>query len=205
VWDALGVHCSANERRADEASRDVESWLKCYFMQDKLGEEFTGMITGVTTFGIFVQLQELFVEGLVHITDLGADYFQFDEARHELKGERTGKRYQLTDKVKVQVVRVDLETRKIDLRLAQSEQAAVGVRPGSDADAEPASGRNRKQPAKAEAKAGARSNVKPGPKVQSRTPAVDKPKAKAKPASSGKRSKSAAPAAKPAAKSKKKR
>jgi ribonuclease R len=155
----------------------------------------------VTTFGIFVQLQELFVEGLVHITDLGADYFQFDEARHELKGERTGKRYQLTDKVKVQVVRVDLETRKIDLRLAQSEQAAVGVRPGADVDAEPASGRNRKQPTKADT----RSNVKPGPKVQSRTPAVDKPKAKAKPASSGKRSKSAAPAAKPAAKSKKKR
>ncbi|MYN07803.1 ribonuclease R [Pseudoduganella aquatica] len=201
VWDALGVHCSANERRADEASRDVESWLKCYFMQDKLGEEFTGMITGVTTFGIFVQLQELFVEGLVHITDLGADYFQFDEARHELKGERTGKRYQLTDKVKVQVVRVDLETRKIDLRLAQSEQAAVGVRPGADVEAEPATGRNRKQPTKADT----RTNVKPGPKVQSRTPAVAKPKAKAKPASSGKRSKSAAPAAKPAAKSKKKR
>ncbi len=128
VWDALGVHCSANERRADEASRDVEQWLKCYFMQDKLGEEFTGMITGVTTFGIFVQLEELFVEGLVHITDLGADYFQYDDARHELKGERTGKRYQLTDKVKVQVVRVDLDSRKIDLRLAASETAAIGVR-----------------------------------------------------------------------------
>jgi exoribonuclease R len=71
VWDALGVHCSANERRADEASRDVENWLKCYFMQDKLGEEYTGIITGVTTFGIFVQLDQLFVEGLVHVTDLG--------------------------------------------------------------------------------------------------------------------------------------
>jgi ribonuclease R len=128
VWDALGVHCSANERRADEASRDVEQWLKCYFMQDKLGEEFTGMITGVTTFGVFVQLEELFVEGLVHITDLGADYFQYDEARHELRGDRTGKRYQLTDKVKVQVVRVDLDSRKIDLRLAASETAGIGVR-----------------------------------------------------------------------------
>jgi ribonuclease R len=123
VWDALGVHCSANERRADEASRDVEAWLKCYFMQDKLGEEFTGIITGVTTFGIFVQLDQLFVEGLVHITDLGGDYFQYDEARHELRGERTGKRYQLTDRVTVQVVRVDLESRKIDLRLADSETA----------------------------------------------------------------------------------
>jgi ribonuclease R len=127
VWDALGVHCSANERRADEASRDVEAWLKCYFMQDKLGEEFSGIITGVTTFGVFVQLDQLFVEGLVHITDLGADYFQYDEARHELRGERTGKRYQLTGRVNVQVVRVDLESRKIDLRLADSEMMAMPV------------------------------------------------------------------------------
>ena len=115
------VHCSANERRADEASRDVEAWLKCYFMQDKLGEEFSGIITGVTNFGIFVQLDQLFVEGLVHITDLGADFFEYDDARHELRGERTGKRYQLTGRVNVQVVRVDLESRKIDLRLADSE------------------------------------------------------------------------------------
>jgi ribonuclease R len=128
VWDALGVHCSANERRADEASRDVEAWLKCYFMQDKLGEEFSGIIVGVTTFGIFVQLDQLFVEGLVHITDLGADYFQYDEARHELRGERTGKRFQLTDRVTVQVSRVDLEARKIDLVLAQGAPEAVSPR-----------------------------------------------------------------------------
>lgn len=118
IWDMLGTHCSANERRADEASRDVEAWLKCYFMKNKLGEEFSGTITGVTQFGLFVQLDEMFVEGLVHITDLGADYFQFDEARHELRGERTGKRYQLTDKIKVQVSRVDIDARKIDLALA---------------------------------------------------------------------------------------
>lgn len=118
IWDMLGTHCSANERRADEASRDVEAWLKCYFMKNKLGEEFMGTITGVTQFGLFVQLDEMFVEGLVHITDLGADYFQFDEARHELRGERTGKRYQLTDKIKVQVSRVDIDARKIDLALA---------------------------------------------------------------------------------------
>ncbi|MGZ3254274.1 MAG: ribonuclease R, partial [Burkholderiaceae bacterium] len=115
IWEALGIHCSANERRADEASRDVEAWLKCYFIRDKLGEEFTGTISGVTTFGIFVQLDALFIEGLVHVTDLGADYFQYDEARHELRGERTGIRYQLTDKVTVQVSRVDLDARKIDL------------------------------------------------------------------------------------------
>jgi ribonuclease R len=124
IWDALGVHCSANERRADEASRDVEAWLKCYFIKDKLGEEFTGVVSGVTTFGIFVQLDALYVEGLVHITELGTDFFQYDDARHELRGERTGKRYQLTDRVTVQVARVDLEARKIDLVLAGSSVAA---------------------------------------------------------------------------------
>jgi ribonuclease R len=120
IWDMLGTHCSANERRADEASRDVEAWLKCYYMKSKLGEEFTGTISGVTQFGLFVQLDEMFVEGLVHITELGADYFQFDDARHELRGERSGKRYQLTDKVKVVVSRVDIDARKIDLSLATS-------------------------------------------------------------------------------------
>ncbi len=124
IWDALGVHCSANERRADEASRDVENWLKCYFMQDKLGESFTGIVAGVTTFGIFVQLDELYVEGLVHVTALGDDYFQYDEARHVLRGERTGKTFGLTDRVTVQVAKVDLEARKIDLALAQDGQTA---------------------------------------------------------------------------------
>ena len=124
IWDALGVHCSANERRADEASRDVENWLKCYFMQDKLGESFTGIVAGVTTFGIFVQLDELYVEGLVHVTGLGEDYFQYDEARHLLRGERTGKTFGLTDRVTVQVAKVDLEARKIDLVLAQEGSAA---------------------------------------------------------------------------------
>ena len=119
IWDALGTHCSANERRADEASRDVEAWLKCYYIKNKLGEEFTGTISGVTQFGIFVQLDDIYIEGLVHITELGTDYFQFDEARHELRGERTGKRYQLTDKVRVQVSRVDLDARKIDLSIVQ--------------------------------------------------------------------------------------
>lgn len=123
IWDALGVHCSANERRADEASRDVEAWLKCYYMQDKLGESFTGTVAGVTTFGVFVQLDELFVEGLVHVTELGQDYFQYDEARHQLRGERTGKTFGLTDRVVVQVAKVDLEARKIDLVLAGGQGA----------------------------------------------------------------------------------
>ena len=136
IWDALGVHCSANERRADEASRDVDNWLKCFFMQDKIGEEYTGTIAGVTTFGIFVQLDELFVEGLVHVTELGADYFQYDEARHVLRGERTGQSYGLTDKVTVKVARVDLESRKIDLTLASA--------PGAESSGDDA-GRERNQ------------------------------------------------------------
>jgi ribonuclease R len=123
IWDELGLHCSANERRADEASRDVEAWLKCYFMRDKLGNEFAGTVSAVTSFGIFVQLDELYVEGLVHVTELGSDYFQYDEARNELRGERTGIRYRLTDRVRVQLSRVDLDARKIDLRLADSETA----------------------------------------------------------------------------------
>ena len=86
-------------------------------MRDHLGPEYSGTVTGVASFGLFVQLENLFVEGMVHVTDLGADYFQFDDARHELRGERTGMRYQLTDRVTVQVSRVDLDARRIDLRL----------------------------------------------------------------------------------------
>ncbi|WP_424196492.1 ribonuclease R [Ampullimonas aquatilis] len=117
IWDELGLHCSANERRADEASRDVEAWLKCYFMRNHLGEEYSGTISGVAPFGIFVQLDTLFIEGMIHVTELGADYFQYDEARNELRGERTGIRYQLTGRVTVQVSRVDLDARKIDFTL----------------------------------------------------------------------------------------
>lgn len=119
IWEELGLHCSSNERRADEASRDVEAWLKCYFMRDKLGEEYGGMVNGVTSFGIFVQLDSLFIEGLVHVTELGSDYFQYDEIKNELRGERTGIRYRMSDRVRVQVSRVDLDARKIDFRLVR--------------------------------------------------------------------------------------
>jgi ribonuclease R len=137
IWESLGIHCSANERRADEASRDVEAWLKCYFVRDKLGEEFTGTISGVASFGIFVQLDALYIEGMVHVTDLGADYFQYDEARHELRGQRTGIRYQLTDRVTVQVSRVDLDARRIDLRLVHQPDIHTQIKKESRrADAE---------------------------------------------------------------------
>jgi ribonuclease R len=113
-WEELGRHASETERRADDASRDVENWLKCYYMRDHVGGTFSGSITGVTPFGLFVTLDDYFVDGLVHISELGRDYFQFDATRHQLIGERTGKRHRLADRMTVKLVRVDLDTRKID-------------------------------------------------------------------------------------------
>jgi ribonuclease R len=120
VWTKLGANASANERRADEASRDVEAWLKCQYMKGRIGEEFKGHISGVTTFGLFVTLDELYVEGLVHITELGGDYFQYNETTHELRGDRTGKRYRLMDPIDIQVSRVDLEARRLEFRLLKT-------------------------------------------------------------------------------------
>jgi ribonuclease R len=119
AWEAAGAHCSGNERRADEATRDVEAWLKCLYMREHLGEEFAGTVSAVTSFGLFVQLDSLYVEGLVHITELGGEYFRFDEARQELRGERTGIRYTVGARVRVQVSRVDLDGRKIDFRMVR--------------------------------------------------------------------------------------
>ena len=119
IWEKLGLMLSACERRADEASRDVEAWLKCWFVKERVGEDFSGTVTGVASFGIFVTLDTLHVEGLVHVSELGGEYFQFNDALHELRGERTGMRYRLTDKVQVQVSRVDLEARRIEFRLVQ--------------------------------------------------------------------------------------
>ena len=121
----LGEHCSFTERRADDATRDVVAWLKCEFMQDKLGEEFSGIISAVTAFGFFVELKGVFIEGLVHISNLDRDYFHFDPSGYRLQGERTGKIYRLGDSVQVIVARVDLDDRKIDLELVQSSEAVV--------------------------------------------------------------------------------
>ena len=115
----LGEHCSANERRADEATRDVVTWLKCEYMQDKIGEEFTGIISSVTSFGFFVNLSDIFVEGLVHISTLGQDFFHFDPISHQLQGERTGIRYRLGDSVQVTVAGVNLDEKKIDFALLE--------------------------------------------------------------------------------------
>lgn len=117
----LGEHCSMTERRADEATRDVEGWLKCEFMSDKLGETFEGSIASVTQFGLFVRLDEFYVEGLVHVTSLPSDYYHYEAEKHRLKGERTGTTYRLGDGLTVQVARVDMDDRKIDFGLADEK------------------------------------------------------------------------------------
>jgi ribonuclease R len=131
AWQAAGLHCSANERRADEASRDVEAWLKCKYMREHLGEQFSGVVSSATSFGLFVTLDAMYVEGLVHITELGGEYFRFDEARQELRGERTGIRYALGSRVDVQVSRVDLDGRRIDFRLVTDGEMASVRSPSS--------------------------------------------------------------------------
>jgi ribonuclease R len=117
-WTDLGAHCSQTERRADEATREVAAWLKCYYMRDRVGEEFEGSVSAVTGFGIFVALDDFYVEGLVHISELGQDYFHFDATRHQLIGDRTRKQFRLADRVRVKIARVDLETSRIDFLLA---------------------------------------------------------------------------------------
>jgi ribonuclease R len=117
----LGEHCSMTERRADDATRDAMDWLKCEYMMDKVGQDFDGIITSVTGFGLFIELSDIYVEGLVHVTGLGDDYFQFDPNHHRMIGERTRKIYRLGDKVRVQVARVDLDERKIDFDMVFEE------------------------------------------------------------------------------------
>ncbi|MCU7804764.1 MAG: ribonuclease R [Candidatus Thiodiazotropha sp. (ex Lucinoma borealis)] len=110
----LGEHCSSTERKADEATRDALDWLKCEYMQDKVGETFNGIITSVNSFGVFVELEEIYVDGLVHITALDNDYYHYDPVGHRLTGERTGKIFRLGDPLTIIVAKVNLDDRKID-------------------------------------------------------------------------------------------
>ena len=126
-WAVLGEHCSMTERRADDASRDVESWLKTYYMRDKIGEVFSGKINAVTSFGVFVLLNNVYVEGLVHISELGKDYFNYRKDIQAIVGEKSGLRYQLGDPLTVRVVRADLESSKIDFQLVAEKPAATPV------------------------------------------------------------------------------
>jgi ribonuclease R len=133
----IGVHCSQTERRADDATRDVDAWLKTYFMRDRIGDEYHGTVSAVTSFGMFVALDEIFIEGLVHVSELGQDYFHYDQGKHWMLGERTGKRYRLGDRVRIKVLRADIETSKIDFGLVDS----IGV---SDVAAEELPALNKK-------------------------------------------------------------
>jgi ribonuclease R len=126
--EQLGEQCSMTERRADEATRDVVNWLKCEFMKDRVGESFAGVITAVTGFGLFVELRDIYVEGLVHVSGLPGDYYHFDPVHHRLAGERSGRSFRLGDSVEVTVMRVDLDERKIDFELAQ--ESAGKAQPG---------------------------------------------------------------------------
>jgi len=126
--DRLGQHCSMTERRADDATRDAIAWLKCEFMLDKIGEAFDGVITGVTGFGVFVQLQDVFVEGLVHVTSLENDYYELDAPRHRLVGARGKKVYQLAAPLRVRVVDVDMEQRRIDFEPVEPKVQSRGKR-----------------------------------------------------------------------------
>ncbi len=136
---ALGDHCSLTERRADDATRDVVQWLKCQYMQQHLGEDFDGVISGVASFGLFVQIGDFFIEGMAHVANLSSDYYHHDEVRHALVGESSGQRYALGDRVRVKVAAVNIEDRKIDLLVVGKtagkpksvrEQIASGEFPG---------------------------------------------------------------------------
>jgi ribonuclease R len=120
----LGEHTSMTERRADEATRDAAEWLKCEYMLNKVGETFDGIVSGVTAFGLFIELEKVFVEGLLHVTSLPNDYYHFDPVGHSMQGKRTGKIYRLGDPVRIVVARVDLDERKIDFELAQKKSTA---------------------------------------------------------------------------------
>jgi len=119
----FGEQCSMTERRADDATREVDAWLKCEFLKDRIGEEFDGVIAAVTNFGCFVELSDLFIEGLMHVSALPGDYYHFDQAKQRLVGERTRRVFQLGGSVRVKVARVDLDDRKIDLELAGMAEA----------------------------------------------------------------------------------
>lgn len=167
---SLGEQCSTTERRADEATRDVMSWLKCEYLQDKVGDEFEGVVSAVTGFGLFVELSDVYVEGLVHITALPQDYYHFEPARHRLVGERTRTTFKLGDSLTVRVVRVDLDERKIDFEL-------IGAKTGRKA--KPKASSKAKAMAKDYEAAQARKPRKRKPKANSPEPAAPVKKASA--------------------------
>lgn len=125
LWEKLGGHASMCERRADEASRDVTAWLKCEYMKQFIGEEMLGRISGLTSFGAFVTLNDVYVDGLIHISELGQDYFEFDEASYCLRGRASGKIYRLNDEITVQIAGVDSDLRRVDFALPAANKTST--------------------------------------------------------------------------------
>ena len=119
--EALGEHCSKTERRADEATRDAMDWLKCEYMQQHIGQKFAGVVSSVTGFGLFVELKDIYVEGLIHISSLAGDYYHYDNIHHRLTGERTGQSYRLGDEIDIMVSRVNMDDKKIDFELSSGK------------------------------------------------------------------------------------
>ncbi|MBS1228204.1 MAG: ribonuclease [Proteobacteria bacterium] len=200
-WDEIGMHCSMTERRADEATRDVNNWLKCYYMRDRIGEEFAGTIASVVPFGVFVALDSVYVEGLVHVSELGEDYFQFDNVKHQMLGERSGQRYRLGDRLQVKLVRADLETGRIDFVLAtpaassRAPSPKLAVTPFAGAPGKAAA--KSVKPAKAEAKLAAKTTVKSAAGALLKSASKVLAKALASTKSPAKSAAKAAPSAKP--------
>ena len=187
-WSALGIHSSQCERRADEASRDVENWLKTYYMQDKVGEVFSGTVSGMAGFGLFVTLDDIHIEGLVHISELGEDYFNYRAETMSIEGERSGLRFSMGDKVVVQVARADLDTRKIDLMLISGGSLpGKGKKPVAKGKTNTAKGKAHspaptgKPTAKSKAKAPAAPAKKTRSRKNSQPTQAAQPKAKRKP------------------------
>ncbi|MDO6506195.1 ribonuclease R [Colwellia sp. 4_MG-2023] len=175
----LGEHCSMTERRADEATRDVSDWLKCEFMQDHVGDSFNGVISTVTNFGMFVRLHELHIEGLVHITSLGQDYYHYDDVRMCLTGEKSGVKYRVGDVVTVQVAAVNLDEKKIDLAMEGSSAVKKGAlkakgkrKPSAKSTKKPST--DTKDKSKVKSKAKKRSERKKRPGKNARKNAVKK-------------------------------
>ena len=163
----LGEHCSMTERRGDEATRDAEMTLKCEYLSDRIGEELTGVIAAVTSFGLFISLEGVYVDGLTHITNLESDFFHYDSVGHRLVGDRTGKEYRLSDRVRVRIARVDKDERKIDLEVIAHPVDADGEpldgsgkrnKGGSRKDGSKSSSREAKSGSKASAKSGSGSS-----------------------------------------------
>tara|TARA_R110000744_G_scaffold298751_1_gene408327 strand:+ start:1108 stop:3573 length:2466 start_codon:yes stop_codon:yes gene_type:complete len=180
----LGEHCSMTERRADDATRDVSDWLKCEYMQDHVGDTFTGVISTVTNFGLFVRLADLHIEGLVHITSLGHDYYHFDDVRMCLTGENTGAKYHIGDTVEVQVAAVNLDEKKIDLALAGANAVIKRAKPQTKSKSSDKHKRGKRSASKStsqDAKASFDEKAKPSKKpVKAADKASDKTTTKAK-------------------------